>query len=294
MERRDKIIKFLAHNGKIAVMCADTTNLVEKARKTHDLSPVATAAFGRMLTITAMMGAEMKNLKDKLTVQIKGNGPIEMMVATTNNFPKVKGYVVNPQVDIPLNEFGKLDVGGAVGYEGYINVIKDIGLKDPYIGISPLTSGEIADDFANYFVNSEQRNSAVALGVLVDKNGVKSTGGYLINPMPDATEEEISKVEQAIFQAGAMSKMLDENLSLEEIAKKITGDEKVEIIEENITPIYQCDCSKEHMAEGLATIGKEELQNIMETDGKAEIVCHFCNAKYEFSKEDLKEIIDNY
>ncbi len=294
MERSDKIIKFLAHNGKVAVMCADTTNLVEKARKTHDLSPVATAAFGRMLTITTMMGAEMKNLKDKLTIQIKGNGPIEMMVATTNNFPKVKGYVANPQVDVPLNEFGKLDVGGAVGYEGYINVIKDIGLKDPYIGISPLTSGEIADDFANYFVNSEQRNSAVALGVLVDKNGVKSAGGYLINPMPDATEEEISKVEQAIFQAGAMSKMLDDNLSLEEIARKITGDEKVEIIEENITPIYQCDCSKEHMAEGLATIGKEELQNIMETDEKAEIVCHFCNTKYQFSKEDLKEIIDNY
>ncbi len=294
MERSDKIIKFLAHRGKIAVMCADTTNLVEKARKTHDLSPVATAAFGRMLTITAMMGAEMKNIKDKLTVQIKGNGPIEMMVATTNNFPKVKGYVANPQVDMPLNEFGKLDVGGAVGYEGYINVIKDIGLKDPYIGISPLTSGEIADDFANYFVNSEQRNSAVALGVLVDKNGVKSAGGYLINPMPDATEEEISKVEQAIFQAGAMSKMLDENLTLEEIARKITGDENVEIIEENITPIYQCDCSKQHMAEALATIGKEELQNIVETDGKAEIVCHFCNTKYEFSEEDLKEIIDNY
>lgn len=294
MKRSDKIIKFLAHSGKIAVMCADTTNLVEKARKTHDLSPVATAAFGRMLTITAMMGAEMKNIKDKLTVQIKGNGPIEMMVATTNNFPKVKGYVANPQVDMPLNEFGKLDVGGAVGYEGYINVIKDIGLKDPYIGISPLTSGEIADDFANYFVNSEQRNSAVALGVLVDKNGVKSAGGYLINPMPDATEEEISKVEQAIFQAGAMSKMLDENLTLEEIARKITGDENVEIIEENITPIYQCDCSKQHMAEALATIGKEELQNIVETDGKAEIVCHFCNTKYEFSEEDLKEIIDNY
>lgn len=293
MEKNDKIIKFLAYDGKISVICADTTHLVEKARNTHDLSPVATAAFGRMLTITAIMGAEMKGIKDKLTVQIKGNGPIEMMVATTNNFPKVKGYIGNPQVDMPLNEFGKLDVGGAVGYEGYINVIKDIGLKDPYIGIAPLTSGEIADDFANYFVNSEQRNSAVALGVLVDKNGVKSAGGYLINPMPDATEEEISKVEQAIFQAGAMSKMLDENLSLEEIAKRITGDENVEIIEENITPIYQCDCSKEHMAEGLATVGKEELQNIIETDGKAEIVCHFCNKKYEFSKEDLEEIIKN-
>lgn len=289
----DKIIKFLAHNQKISVICANTTNLVEKARKTHDLSPVVTAAFGRMLTITAIMGAEMKSAKDKLTVQIKGNGPIEMMVATTNNFPKVKGYVVNPQVDMPVNEFGKLDVGGAVGYEGYINVIKDIGLKEPYIGISPLTSGEIADDFANYFVSSEQRNSAVALGVLVDKNGVKSAGGYLINPMPDASEEEISKVEQAIFKAGAISKMLDEKLTLQEIAQKITGDEQVEIIEENITPIYQCDCSKDHMAEGLATIGKEELKNIIQTDGQAELLCHFCNQKYQFSKQDLEEIIKN-
>lgn len=290
---QDQIIKFLAHNQKISVICADTTNLVEKARKTHDLSPVATAAFGRMLTITAIMGAEMKNGKDKLTVQVKGNGPIEMMVATTNNFPMVKGYVANPQVDMPLNEFGKLDVSRAVGYEGYINVIKDIGLKDPYVGISPLTSGEIADDFANYFVNSEQRNSAVALGVLVDKNGVKSAGGYLINPMPDATEEEISQIEQAIFKAGAMSKMLDNRLTLKEIAQKITGDKKVEIIEENITPIYQCDCSKEHLADGLATIGKEELQNMIETDGQAELVCHFCNKKYQFSKQDLEEIIKN-
>lgn len=293
MMKNDKIIKFLAHNGKISVICADTTNLVEKARETHDLSPVVTAAFGRMLTITAIMGVEMKNIKDKLTVQIKGNGPMEMMVATTNNFPRVKGYVANPQVDIPLNEFGKLDVSGAVGYKGYINVIKDIGLKDPYIGISPLTSGEIADDFANYFVNSEQRNSAVALGVLVDKNGVRSAGGYLINPMPDATEEEISQVEQAIFKAGAISKMLDEKLTLKEIAQKITGDENVEIIEENITPIYQCDCSKEHMADSLATIGKEELKDIIETDGKAEIVCHFCNKKYHFSKQELEEILKN-
>ncbi len=288
---QDKIIKCLAHNGKISVVCANTTNLVEKARNTHDLSPVVTAAFGRMLTITTIMGTEMKSTKDKLTVQIKGNGPIEMMVATTNNFPKVKGYVVNPQIDLPLNEFGKLDVSNAVGYEGYINVIKDIGLKDPYIGISPLTSGEIADDFANYFVNSEQRNSAVALGVLVDKNGVKSAGGYLINPMPDATEEEISKVEQAIFQAGAMSKMLDEQLTLEEIAKKITGDENIQVLEENITPIYQCDCSKENMAKALVAIGKEELENIIEQDEKAELVCHFCNKKYQFSKQELEEII---
>lgn len=289
----DQIIKFLAHNGKISVMCANTTNLVEKARKTHDLSPVATAAFGRMLTIISIMGTEMKNLKDKLTVQIKGNGPLEMMIATTNNFPKIKGYVVNPQIDIPLNEFGKLDVGRAVGQEGYINIIKDIGLKEPYIGISPLVSGEIGDDFANYFVSSEQRNSAVGLGVLVDKNGVKAAGGYLINPMPDATEEGISQVEKAIFEAGAISKMLDKKLTLKEIAQKITGDNNVEILEENITPVYQCDCSKEHMKEGLATIGKEELKEIIETEGKAELVCHFCNNKYEFSKGELEEIIKN-
>lgn len=288
---QDKIIKCLAHNGKISIICSNTTNLVENARKTHDLSPVVTAAFGRMLTISAIMGTEMKSVKDKLTIQIKGNGPIEMMVATTNNFPRIKGYVVNPQIDIPLNEFGKLDVSGAVGYQGYINVIKDIGLKDPYIGISPLTTGEIADDFANYFVNSEQRNSAVALGVLVDKNGVKSAGGYLINPMPDATEDEISKVEQAIFEAGAMSKMLDKQLSLEEIAKKVTGDPNIQILEENITPIYQCDCSKEHMAKALMAIGRQELKNIIEQDEKAELVCHFCNKKYQFSKQELEEII---
>ena len=289
----DKIIKFLAYDGKVSVICADTTNLVEKARKTHDLSPVATAAFGRMLTITTIMAVEMKNDKDKLTIQIKGNGPIGNMLTTANNFPIVKGNVANPQVDLPLDEFGKLNVSGAVGYEGYINVIKDIGLKKPYIGISPLVSGEIAEDFANYFVNSEQRQSAVALGVLVDKDGVKSAGGYLINPMPDATDEEISKIEKSIFEAEAMSKMLDAKLTLKEIAKKITGDKDVKVIEENITPIYRCDCSKEHMAEGLASIGKEEIKDILETDGKAEILCHFCNKKYEFSKKDLEEILNN-
>ena len=173
----DEIIKCLAYNGKISIICAKTTKLVEEARKTHDLSPVVTAAFGRMLTITSILGVEMKNKKDKLTVQIKGNGEIGMMVATANNLPIIKGYVANPHVDIPLNEDGKLDVGRAVGNQGYINVIKDIGLKDSYIGISPLVSGEIAEDFANYFVNSEQRRSAVALGVLVNKDGVKNSGG---------------------------------------------------------------------------------------------------------------------
>ena len=288
---KDKIIKALAHNGKISITCANTTNLVEEARKIHDLSPVATAAFGRLLTIASIMGNEMKNQNDKMTIQIKGNGPIGTMLVTANNIPQVKGYVGDAHVDLPLNEFGKLDVGEAVGHEGFINVIKDIGLKEPYIGVSPLVSGEIAEDFANYFANSEQRQSAVALGVLVDRNGVKSAGGYLITPMPDATEEEISKVEQAIFKAGAMSKMLDENLSLEEIAKKVTGDENIEILEDNITPEYKCDCSKEHMKDALISIGKKDLEEILKEDGKAELICQFCNKKYTFTKEELEEMI---
>lgn len=288
----DKIIKFLAYDGNVSVICAETTEMVEKARNTHDLSPLATAALGRMITMAAIMGTEMKNSHDKLTLQIKGGGPIGMMVAVANNSPKVKAFVGEPHVDLPLNDIGKLDVGNAVGNQGYINVIKDIRMKEPYIGISPLVSGEIAEDFANYFVNSEQRESAVALGVLVDKNGVKSSGGYLIQLMPGSTEEEITKIEQAIFKAGAMSKMLDEKLTLTEIAKRITGDEEVKIVEENITPIYECDCSKEQMTEGLITIGKEELQDIIETDGKAELVCHFCNKKYQFSKEELEKILD--
>lgn len=286
----DKIIKFLAYDGKVSVICAETTEMVEKVRNTHDLSPLATAALGRMITIAAIMGTEMKNSHDKLTLQIKGSGPIGMMVAVANNFPKVKAFVGEPHVDLPLNDIGKLDVGNAVGNQGYINVIKDIGMKEPYIGISPLVSGEIAEDFANYFVNSEQRESAVALGVLVDKNGVKSSGGYLIQLMPGSTEEEITKIEQSIFKEGAISKMLDEKLTLTEIAKRITGDEEIKIVEENITPIYECDCSKEQMAEGLITIG-EEIQDIIETDGKAELVCHFCNKKYEFSKEELENLL---
>ena len=289
----DRIVRFLAYDGKISITCANTTNLVEKARKIHDLSPLATATFGRLLTITSIMAQEMKNSSDRLTIQIKGNGEIGTMLTTANNFPIVKGYVSNPHVDLPLNEFGKLDVGGAVGQEGYIYVIKDIGLKEPYIGISPLTSGEIADDFTNYFVNSEQRQSAVGLGVLVNKDGVKSAGGYIINPMPDSTEEEIFKVEQSIFKAGAISKMLDENLSLLEIAKKVTGDSKVKVLEENIIPKYECDCSKDHMAEGLATIGKDDLEEIINVDGKAELICHFCNKKYQFTKEELEKIKDS-
>ncbi len=289
----DQIKKFLAYNDKILVICAKTKDLVQKARDTHDLSPVASAAFGRLLTISAIMATEMKSKENKLTIQIKANGPIGGMLVTADNTPNLKGYVINPQIDIPLNDIGKLDVKGAVGTEGYINVIKDIGLKEPYIGICPLVSGEIAEDFAEYFSKSEQRNTAVSLGVLVNKDGIKSAGGYLVQAMPGIQEEDIAKLEQNIFKAGAISKLLDEKLSLEEIAKKVTGDENIKLIEENITPVYKCDCSKEHMKDALKTIGKEELEKIINEDKKAELTCHFCNKKYVFDENELNEILES-
>lgn len=285
----DKIEKFLAYEGRVKVTCISSTNLVEEARKIHDLSPVATAAFGRLLTMAAIIGNDMKSDKHKLTVQIKGDGPLKMMLVTASNKPTLKGYVVNPYVDLPLNELGKLDVGGAVGHNGYLNVIKDIDLKEPYVGVSPLVSGEIAEDFAEYFSKSEQKDTAVALGVLVDKNGVRSAGGYIISPLPDATTEDIINLEQAIFKAGAISKMLDNNLTLEEIAKKVTGDNDVKVIQDNIVPEYKCDCSKENMERALITLKKEDIKSLVE-DGKAELQCHFCNKKYQFSKEELENI----
>ena len=288
---KDEIVKFLAYDGKISVICASTTQLVEEARKIHDLSPLATAVLGRVLTITALIGSDMKNEKDKLTIQIKGNGPIGKMVSVSDSHAHVKATITNPVVDLPLNEFEKLDVGGAVGTDGFINVIKDIGLKEPYIGVSPLTSGEIADDFANYFQISEQKQTAVALGVLVDKNGVRAAGGYIITPMPDATEEEISQVEASIYKAGAMSRMLDEKLTLKEIAQKVTEDKNVKVIDASIEPKYECGCSKEKFAESLITLGKKQLTEIIEEDGKADIECQFCNKKYNFNKEELNEIL---
>ncbi len=288
----DKIIKFLAYNGRISITCADTTKLVEEARKIHDLSPVATATLGRLLTIGVIMGSDLKSKKDNITLQIKANGPIGKLVAVVNKQLKIKGTVDNPQVDAPLNEFGKLDVGGVVGNSGYLTVIKDIGLKDPYVGVVPISSGEIAEDFARYFTESEQIRSAVALGVLVDKNGVKNAGGYLLSAMPDVKDDDITKIEKNIFEAGAISKMLENNFSLLDIAKKVTGDNSVKVIEDDLKPEYRCDCSREKIEKALVALGKNELNKILEEDGKAEIICHFCNKKYQFPKDDLLNLIN--
>lgn len=287
----DNIKRFLAYNGRINIVCVSTTELVEEARKVHDLSPLATAVLGRTLTMASIIASGLKGEKDTVTLQIKGNGPIGTIVAVSDSKVRTRGYVANPGIELPLRKDGKLNVGAAVGNEGYVYVIKDIGLKKPYVGMSKIVSGEIAEDFANYFYISEQKNTAVALGVLVDKNGVRSAGGYIVTAMPDATEDDLFILENRIKEAKSVSQMLDENMSLEEIAKDITGDENIQTVEDGIVPKYECTCSKEKMENALVSIGKEELEKIIVEDKKAELVCNFCNKKYEFSEEELKKLI---
>ncbi len=293
---KNKAIKFLAYNKKVSVMCIDTTELVEEARKIHDLTPTVTAAAGRALTVVAMMAyLETKELTDSITIQIKGTGPIGGMVLITGleneKQANVRMYVQNPHVELPLKPNGKIDVGGAVGHQGYLNVIKQNELTNSnYNGLIPLVSGEIAEDFTEFFAKSEQKPTALALGVLVNKDGVKRAGGYIINPMPDATDEEISKIEESLKEAKPISEMLDEGLTLEEIAKIVTGDENIEILEQDLDVTYKCNCSKEKIENGIISLGKEEISKIIEEDGKLEAECHFCHKKYNFSLEELKEI----
>ncbi len=290
--QNDKIISCLTNNGRVNVRCIRSTNIVEEARKLHDLSPTATAALGRLLTITSLLGKEMKDEKGTITTQVRGNGPIGSMTAVADNNGNVKGYVSNPYADVPLNpETGKLNVGAAVGKEGIIYIIKDIGLKEPYVGMTPIVSGEIAEDFTSYFAKSEQTPTVVALGVLVDKNGVRAAGGYLITLMPDATEEDIVKIEEAIKNADSISKMLDDGKELIEIAEAVTGEQNLMYFEDDNIPQYICNCSKEKMERNLLTIGKDEIKDIIEKDGKAELVCHFCNKTYLFSEDDLKKLL---
>ena len=289
---KDRLIDCLAYNGKVSIKCISSTNIVEETRKIHDLSPTVSAALGRLLSITSIMGYELKGEKDSVTNQIKGDGPIGTLTAVGESNGDVKGYVVNSKVDLPLNsENGKLNVGQAVGKHGMLYIIKDMGFGKPYLGMTPIISGEIAEDFTNYFATSEQTPSVVALGVLVDKNGIRTAGGYKLSLMPDATDDIITKIEEQVKHIDPISKMLDENKTLEEIAKLVTGDNNIEILSE-VNPQYKCNCSKEKFEKGLISIGKEELKNIIEEDGKAEILCNFCNKKYNFTKEELEQLLE--
>ena len=293
----DRIAKFLAHEGRVSLVCASTTDLVEEIRNLHDLTPTTTAAMGRLATISGMMGfTDIKEKDDYITIQIDGNGPMGKLISVVKRdgeISKVKVCVDNPHVELPLKPNGKLDVGGAVGKDGFINIINKNEITDSnYTRLVPLVSGEIAEDFTEYFAKSKQKPTVIALGVLVNKLGVKAAGGYMITLMPDATEEDISKIETALEKAPSISKMVSENKSLEEIAKTVTGDENILILDQELELKYECDCSKEKFERGLISIGREELTKIIEEDGQADTVCHFCNKKYHFSKEDLENLLN--
>jgi len=286
---KDYIIRATAAEGTVRAFAAVTTGLVNKASNIHDLSPIAAAALGRTLTAAGMMARMLKNEKDKLTIQLKGDGPLGGIVVVSDFQANVRGYVHNPNVDLPLNERGKLDIRTAVGF-GYINVIKDMGLKEPYIGFAELVSGEIADDLTYYFATSEQIPSTVALGVLVDREGVTGAGGFIIQLMPGAEEETVERLEKRLIGFPSISKLLAEGTTPEQILEMLLEDMNPKIIEK-VPTSFTCNCSRERMERNLISIGKEDLLEILEDGKGAELQCHFCNEKYNFGHEDIQKLV---
>ena len=285
----DYIVRATAADNQIRAFAATTRELVEKARLAHDTSPVATAALGRLLTGGAMMGVMMKGEKDVLTIQVKGDGPIGGLTVTADSQGHVKGYVDNPEVMLPANALGKLDVGGAVGH-GMLRVIKDMGLKEPYVGQVTLQTGEIAEDLTYYFATSEQVPSAVGLGVLMNKeNTVRQAGGFIIQLMPFAEERVIAALEQKIQNVTSVTAMLDAGNTPEQILENLLGDLGVEFTD-TLETRFHCNCSKERVSKAIISIGKKELQSMIDDGEEIEVNCHFCNTNYKFSVEELEAL----
>lgn len=286
----DYIIRATAANDQIRAFAAVTTEMVETAREHHNTSTVATAALGRLLTAGAMMGSMMKGEKDVLTLQIKAGGPLQGITVTADSQGNVKGYVGNPDVCIPANSKGKLDVAGAVG-PGFLTVIKDMGLKEPYSGQVMLQTCEIAEDLTYYFATSEQVPSAVGLGVLMNKNNtVRQAGGFIVQLMPFAEEEVISRLEQNVQKINSVTNLLEEGHTPESLLEKVLEGFDVQINEKMDTR-FCCNCSKERVAKALISIGRKELNEMIQEGKPIEMNCHFCNTNYNFTVEELKEIL---
>lgn len=286
----DYIIRATAANDQIRAFAAVTTEMVETAREHHNTSPVATAALGRLLTAGAMMGSMMKGEKDVLTLQIKAGGPLQGITVTADSQGNVKGYVGNPDVCIPANSKGKLDVAGAVG-PGFLTVIKDMGLKEPYSGQVMLQTCEIAEDLTYYFTTSEQVPSAVGLGVLMNKNNtVRQAGGFIVQLMPFAEEEVISRLEQNVQKINSVTNLLEEGHTPESLLEKVLEGFDIQINEKMDTR-FHCNCSKERVAKALISIGRKELNEMIQEGKPIEMNCHFCNTNYNFTVEELKEIL---
>lgn len=286
----DYIVRATAANNQIRAFAATTRDLTEKARSVHNTSPVATAALGRLLTAGAMMGTMMKGEKDILTLQIKAGGPINGITVTADSKANVKGYVGNPEVMLPPNANGKLDVAGAVGV-GLLQVIKDMGLKEPYVGQTVLQTSEIAEDLTYYFATSEQVPSSVGLGVLMEHdNTVKQAGGFIIQLMPFTDDAVIDALEKKLSEVTSVTAMLDAGDTPEEILDKLLGDFGVQITDK-VPANFYCNCTKHRVEKAIISIGRKDIQEMIDDEKPIEVNCHFCNTNYEFSVEELKQIL---
>lgn len=288
----DQLVRAITAGGAVKAVAVTTKDLTERVRGIHKTLPVATAALGRALAAASMMGNALKEENASLTLQIKGGGPLGTVLAVSDHLGNVRGYVQNPQVNVPLREDGKLDVGRAVGADGTLTVIKDIGLKEPYIGSVGLLGGEIAEDLAAYFVESEQIPTACALGVLIDRDqSVKAAGGYIIQLLPGAGEDVIAKVEGGVMAAGAVTALLDRDPDPEALLRTVLSDFEVEILE--TAPIeYKCYCSRDRVERALISMGVAELEDLLAEQGGCELGCQFCDKVYRFTDKELQAIID--
>lgn len=286
-----KIVRVISEDGGVVCTAIDSTDIVYEAEQIHKTSAAVTAAIGRLLTAASIMGCNLKGEEDSLTLRLAGNGPAGSIIAVSDYQGNVRGYVQNPIVELPLNQYGKLDVAGVVGKEGTLYVIKDIGLKEPYIGQSPIVSGEIAEDITNYYAVSEQIPTVCGLGVLVNTDlTVLAAGGYLIQLLPGATEETIEKLEKNIDGIPPVTKMVAEGMTPQQIAFRALAGFSPQVLDEFDTK-YQCNCSKARVEKALVSLGKEELKRLAAEEEVTEVCCHFCNKKYQFSAKDLLKLL---
>lgn len=286
---KDYLVKALGFNGEVRAYAVSTTHTVGEAQRRHYTWPTASAALGRAMTAGVMMGGMLKG-DQKLTIKINGGGPIGSILVDSNAKGEVRGYVTNPQTHFDLNEHGKLDVRRAVGTDGLLSVVKDIGLRDYFSGQVPIVSGELGEDFTYYFANSEQVPSSVGVGVLVNPdNSILAAGGFIIQLMPGTSDETITKIEERLSNLTPVSKMIQNGMTPEEILIELLGEGNVNILEK-MDVAFSCECSKDRIENALISLGSEEIRDIIETDGHAEAQCHFCNETYHFSKEELEEL----
>lgn len=286
----DYIVRAMAADAQVRAFAATTRELTEEARKRHDTSPVATAALGRLMTAGCMMGSMLKGEKDMLTLQISGAGPIKGLTVTADAAGRVKGYVLNPTVMLPPSAAGKLDVGGSIG-NGMLSVIKDMGLKEPYVGQTVLQTGEIAEDLTYYFATSEQVPSSVGLGVLMNKdNTVKQAGGFIIQLMPFASDEVLGRLEENLSKITAVTKMLDQGYTPEMILEQVLDGLQAEIVDRLPAQFY-CNCDKKRVEKAIISIGKKEIEEMIAEAKPVTVNCHFCNTDYTFEVDELKEIL---